>query len=209
MKKFLVKLELWKKSIPQKIDLGKGIFKAMTGNANFLSPDPSLAELDDAVNELAGASAEVESHGGGTLYTSVMNKKEDAFDEVMRRMGRYVDNTAKGNENIIRSAGMDVKKQREPAQLCAAAENLSATPGLLSGSIDLRWKRPKFAVGHNIYVSADIENNNAWKLIGQTTNTRFTVTGLEPLKVYWFKVEGIGSAGTGAASDPAMTHAAM
>ena len=209
MKKFVVKLELWRKSIPQKVEMGKGVLKAMTGVVNFPSPNPSLSELDSAIDALANASAEVEIHGGGTLHTAVMDKKEDAFDVVIRGMGRYVDNRALGDETIIRSAGMDVKKQREPAQLCVAPENLSAKPGQLSGTVDLRWKRPKFAVGHNIYMSADIENNNAWKLAGQTTNTRFTVKDLEPLKIYWFKVEGIGSAGTGAASDPAMAHAAM
>ena len=146
---------------------------------------------------------------GGTLYTTIMHEKEDAFDEVMRRMGRYVDNTAKGNETTIRSAGMDVKKQREPAQLCAAPENLSAKPRQLSGTADLRWKRPAYAIAHIIYMTVDIANASLWKLKGQTTNTRVTVKDLEPLKKYWFKVEGIGSAGTGAASDVAMTHAAM
>jgi hypothetical protein len=209
MKKFLVKLGLWKKSVPVKIEMGKAIVKSMTGNPDFPSPPFTMAALAAIVQALEDAFIARANHGGGTLFTSVIEEKENIYDEAMRSMWRYVNTASGGNEAVIRSAGMDVRKQRGKAQVPAAASSVSAEPGLLSGSIDLRWKRPAYALAHNIYMTDDIENPASWKLEGQTTNTRFTRTGLEPLKIYWLKVEAIGSAGVGAASDPAMTHAAM
>ena len=48
---------------------------------------------------------------GGTLYIAIMHEKEDAFDEVIRRMGHYVDNRALGDETIIRPAGTGTASQ--------------------------------------------------------------------------------------------------
>lgn len=209
MKKFLVKLELWKKSIPVKIETGKTVVKSMTGNPAFPSPPLTMAALATIVQALEDAFTARANHGGGTLFTSVIKEKENIFDDAMRNTGRYVNNASGGNESVIRSAGMDVRKSRGKAELPVAASSFSAKPGQFAGAVDLRWKRPAWAVAHIIYITDDINNPASWKLKGQTTNTRFTVTGLEPLKVYRFRIVAVGTAGTGAASDVAMAHAAM
>jgi hypothetical protein len=208
MKKFLVKVELWKKSVPVKIELGRTVHKSMTGNANFPSPIPPLAALAAAVQELETAYEARMSHGGGTLFTSVIHEKENVFDEMMRDLERYVNIESRNEESVIRSAGMDVRKPRGKAEVPGIASSFSAKPGQHPGSVDLRWKRPAWAITHLIFMTDDIDNSASWKLTGATTNTRFTVTGLEPLRKYWFRIEAVGSAGTGPPADVVMTYAA-
>ena len=209
MKKFLAKLELWKKNVPAKIELGRAVLKGMGGNANFPSPFPPLPVLAAAVDELEMAYEQRMSHGGGTLFTATIREKENAFDGIMRDLERYVNMESHSEEPVIRSAGMDVRKARSKPEVPPAASSFSAKPGQHGGTIDLRWKRPTQAISLLVFMTDEIENSASWKLVGQTTNVRFTVTGLVPLKKYWFKVVAVGTAGTGPASNATMTHAAM
>ncbi|HLG33869.1 MAG TPA: fibronectin type III domain-containing protein [Bacteroidia bacterium] len=208
MIKFVVKLGLSKKSIPQKIDLGKGIDLAMTGNPLFtMVTNPTIVEVKAATTALETAANDVSAAGGGTLLTSIMHEKEELFNVAVTGMGRNVDNIAKGDKTIVLSAGMEASKEREPAQVPLAAANLKAVPGLLPGTADLKWKRPKWALLFNVYSSPDPVTPTSWMLKGQTTKSRFTVTELEPLKNHWFRVEPVGTAGTGPLSDPATSAA--
>ena len=204
MKKFVVALGLFKKSIPQKIDFGKGTGLALAADPIFATvANPTIPELNAATKDLEIAANNVSAAGGGKLLTAIMHEKEEEFDVAMTGMGRNVDNIAKGDKTIILSAGMEADKEREPAQVPQAATHLSGTPGLLPGTVDLKWKRPKFALMFHVYYSPDPPDANSWKLKGQTTKSKFTVTGLESLKNFWFRVEAIGTKGTGPMSDPA------
>jgi hypothetical protein len=208
MKKFVVSLKLARKSIPQKIDFGKGVNTAMTAAPVFATvSNPTIAQLNTATLALETAAQDVAAAGGGTLLTSIMHDKEEEFDVAMTGMGRNVDNIAKGDKSIILLAGMEADKERTPAQVPEAPTALSAQMGLLPGTVDLKWKRPLFGLYFNIYMSADPPTIDSWRLVGQTTKTKFTVTGLESLKKYWFHVEAIGTKVTGPASDPATSAA--
>lgn len=209
MKKFVVKLGLSKKSIPQKIEFGNGVAAAMPLNPLFAPvTNPTILELKNATLALQTAAQNVDAAGGGTLLTSIMHQKEEEFDVAMTGMGRNVDNIAKGDKPIILSAGMEADKEREPAQVPAAPTALEAVAGLLPGTVDLKWKRPDFGLFFNIFMNSEPVTADSWKLVGQTTKTKFTVTGLDSLTKYWFKVDAFGTVGTGPASDPA-TSAAM
>jgi hypothetical protein len=204
MKKFVVKLNLQKKSIPQKIELGKGVVLAMTGNPLFGTvTNPTILLLNAATTALETALNGVTAAGGGTSLTAIMHQKEDAFDVSITGMGRNVDNIAKGDKVIILSAGMEADKEREPAQLPGTPTALEAKPGDMPGTVDLKWKRPQFGLFFNVYASTDPPNANSWVLKGQTTKSKATISGLNSMTSYWFKVEAIGTVGTGPQSDPA------
>src|SRR5918912_1221168 len=50
-----IKLNLQRLNIPEKLARSRQIVAAMTGNADFASPQPTLAQITDAINELAAA----------------------------------------------------------------------------------------------------------------------------------------------------------
>jgi len=209
MKKFVVKLELSKKSVPQKIDSGKSVVLAMTANPNFTTPVPPLVDITAATLALEKAANDVEAQGGGTLLTAIMHEKEDAFDTKMTALGNYVDGVATGSETIILSAGMETKKQNAPIGIPAEVTGLEAKGGPLTGEVSLRWKSVKGARTYVIYITEDINNTASFRIIGHSTRAKFPAQNLISGNQYWFKVEAIGSAGTGHASDPAMAHAAF
>lgn len=207
MTKFVVKLALANKNVPAKIQLGREVHISMTGNANFTTPNPPLPILKGVTDALELAYNNFQSAGGGTALSAIVREKEEEFDVVITNLGRYVDITANGSEPIIRSAGMDVKKERTPAQVPGAATDVSGNPGENSGTVELKWKRPEFGLVALIYKSEAPPAAEAWTLAGQTTKSRFTVTGLTSLKEYLFYVVIIGTAGTSPPSDTASSAA--
>ncbi|MBK5284474.1 MAG: hypothetical protein JJE25_03655 [Bacteroidia bacterium] len=209
MKKFVVKLELSKKSVLQKIDSGKSVVLAMTANPNFTTPVPPLVDITAVTLALEKASNDVEAQGGGTLLTAIMHEKENDFDTKMTALGNYVDGVAMGSETIILSAGMETKKQNAPIGIPAEVTGLEAKGGPLTGEISLRWKSVKGAKTYVIYTTEDINSTASFRIIGHSTRAKFSAENLTSGNLYWFKVEAIGSAGTGHASDPAMAHAAF
>src|SRR5438132_4349765 len=107
MKKFVVKLSLSWKSIPVKVKFGRDVVIAMTGNANFTTPSPTLAAITTVTDELETASAAAAA--GGVLQTALMHEKEAEWDLLMTALGAYVDNVAAYSESVILSAGMETK----------------------------------------------------------------------------------------------------
>ncbi len=203
--KFVVKLGLSRKSALVKVEFGKHVHGLMNGNANFTTPSPTLAALLTATTDLETAVDNAD--GGGTLLTSKMHDMEVVFDEVMTAMGNYVDSVAVGAETIIKSAGMETKRQRSPVGIPAKVAGLAATSGKKEGEIDLSYSKVFGKLIYLVYIKADGEADDLYKLIAKPSKTKVTIVGLTSGSKYWFRVEAVGSAGTGALSDPAMSRA--
>ena len=202
--KFVVKLGLTSKSYADKVDFGRAVVLAITGNSNFSVPGPpSLAELTTATDELQDA--HVAAEHGGTLLTEQLHTKADVFDELMTAMGKYVDNIARGNREIILSAGMEAKKERSPQPAPDRVTGLEASIGKLSGSIDLDWDKMLYARVYLLYMRAD--SDSEWTFLGNIFPSKHTVSGLISGTRYWFKVEAQGTAGKSEASDPSTSLA--
>src|SRR5258708_25791293 len=109
--KTLVKMGLSQMPIEKKIVNTRFMVTSMTGNANFGTPNPTLATITTNVNALEAAS--IAAKGGGKDETANMRAKEAVLDLSLKLLGYYVEGIASANpanaEAIILSAGMDVK----------------------------------------------------------------------------------------------------
>src|SRR5450755_1301235 len=65
----------------------------MTGNANFVTPTPTLASITTALNAFTVALAD--AGNGGTELTSIKNAKRAELVSHMRQLASYVTVTAK------------------------------------------------------------------------------------------------------------------
>jgi len=209
MKKFVVALGLGKLSTAEKIELGHTIVTAMTGNVNFILPNPKLIDVSAAILALETAVFNVDSQGGGTLLTSIMHAKERELEDLLTAEGNYVDSIAKGSETIILSAGMKTKKQSAPIGIPVQVQGMKASAGAQTGKILLKWSNVKGGRAYIVYMSEDVNAPASWRVIGYPTAASFTAASLVAGSEHWFKVEAIGSAGVGHASDPASAHAAF
>jgi hypothetical protein len=139
-----------------------------------------------------------------------MREKESEWDVIMTAMGNYVDSIARGSETIIRSAGMDVKKESAPLGTPAQVTGLNAGHGKSPGEVVLSYDRPAGTLVFLVFMKAEGETDDQYKLVASPSSKKVVIGGLTPAQWYWFKVQAVGSKNrVGALSDPATTQAAL
>lgn len=201
MKK-LVSLKLSKLSVPTKIENGRHYVSTMTGNPNFTTPTPTLANVTTAVNNLEIAYNN--ALGGGKVLTAIMHDKELIFDNLVTLLSHYVEATANGSESVILSAGMEIKGPGG-----RVARVFAVTKGKQPGELKLSTK---FYSSH-AYIwqmvsdplpdeTEAVDPEHTWEQIGVTAKASFKVEDLEIGEKYWFRVASVGKDGQNPWSDP-------
>src|SRR3990172_3419705 len=127
MKKVKVLLSFKALSVPKKIVFGRNVIEEMTGNANFVTPNPTIAVLTQTTDDLE--TAESAALGGGEEQTAIMHQKEKIWDDTFELEAKYVDGIANGDEAIILSSGFNHSKQPQPHGIPDAPENVKIKSG--------------------------------------------------------------------------------
>ncbi|MBI4932049.1 MAG: hypothetical protein HY841_14930 [Bacteroidetes bacterium] len=108
MKKAKVKRNFIKIPVSNKILFGRDRVVDMTGNANFLTPIPSLATVTTVTNNLE--TKHLASEGGGPAQTVARDAAEEVWNSTLRKLADYVDGIADGDTVKITSAGFHTTK---------------------------------------------------------------------------------------------------
>lgn len=112
--KWNVKLELGKMSVDQKVTKALTVVEKMTGNAHFPSPDPSLVDLYNRAQLLK--TKQTAAEGGDHTKVAEMHEVESQLEIMLNNEAAYVAKVANADfengESIIKSAGMEPKKER-------------------------------------------------------------------------------------------------
>jgi hypothetical protein len=197
-----VKLGLDKLSVAQLLELAKQVTKAMTGNASFPTPNPPLAQITTAANDLETARQDaLAARNEAKNKTIIQNQREDELKASLRQLVSYVENVSAGNPALITSAGMDVKAIVTSGGDVGAVESFTATTGDSDGEIDLAWNSVPGAQSYIIEQSMQAPPSAGWTQIKTTTKSNATITGLTSGTRYWFRVAAIGASGQGPWSD--------
>ena len=197
-----VKLGLKDYTVTQKFELARNIVTALTGNADFATPDPALADVTTAADTLETAyNASQVARQDSQEKTSIMYDKESDLDKTLTRLSLYVENTSEGDAAKIQSAGMDVKATAGASTPPDVPHALSATAGDMEGEIDLQWEPSSRAKSYVIQQSNDPPGT--WSQIGVVRKSKHSVLNLTSGDKYWFRVAAVGSAGQSSWSDPA------
>jgi hypothetical protein len=201
-----VKLELRKKTVPQKIEFGKTVYGKMDGNSYFVSPNPSLLTLKNVTVKLAKAYEESEH---GVLSTSNLNEAEAEWDIIMTAIGSYVGSVARRSEVIIKSAGMETMNAKSTPPMERVIE-LEGRYGRLTGEIDWTWKPIKVKrIVYLCYIKEESQPDSEYKLIAAPTKAKLTTDNLKIRVKYCLYVRAVFSTGVGTASDVAHSYAAF
>lgn len=203
-----VKLDLATLTIPEKVALARKILTEMTGNADFATPSPPLADLTAkaAVLETRFNTAQ-QSRNTAQADTGAQNGAEHDLDAAVTAEGGYVEHESGGDEGKIRSTGMDVRADAAPVGALPAPVNLSATTGDHDGEIDLHWDKVKGAKSYTVQQCADPITPTGWAHAAVVTPTKATIEHLTSGTKYWFRVAAVGAAGQSAWSDPSTKFA--
>lgn len=200
-----VALSLAALTLDQKAALLITIITKMTGNVNFPTPDPKFPALT-----AASLAAVTQRNTRDTLYadakqaTTDLKALEANFDKLLTALAAYVENIAQGSKAIIESAGMpasaDTGNRPDPQKL-PAPEGLAVTMGDAAGEVDPHWHRVKGAKAYEVHYGQHGPDTLDRQLT--VVGSKAVLTGLTPGTEAWVVVYAVGTAGRGAASQPA------
>lgn len=191
-----VKLNLRNLSITEKIAKGRQIVTAMTDNARFANPNPPLAEVTTALDDLEKAFALVQAaRSEVTTKTVGQDNVEAKLDQTLTQLAGYVESVAGKDDTVITSAGMETKASPSAPTVPTAPPGLSATTGEHEGEIYLTWKPVTNARSYIIEFSLDPATANSWTHSGVATAANKTLSSLTSGKRYWFRVAAVGAVG--------------
>src|SRR6185295_13538443 len=125
-----VRLNLRNLSITEKLSKGRHIVASMTNNTSFPTPNPALAEVTTALDELEKTVAAVQN-ARSEVATRVLTQDnaETKLTQLLTQLGGYVESVAGTDDTVITSAGMETKSSRTAPQAPTVPQGLSAMAG--------------------------------------------------------------------------------
>jgi hypothetical protein len=166
------------------------VIAAMTGNAFFPAPVPTLADVSLAVDALELAQ---QALPGGPDETEIRDLREQELDVMMSNLQVYVENIAQGDPEIVLSADMETRDAQSPIGILLAPETITAKQGAAEGSVKLRWKVVKKSSGYRIEGTTDPAQG--WPMVYQSEKASIQVYSLTPGTKYYFRVATLSHAG--------------
>lgn len=200
-----IKLGLSRLPLPEKIAKARQIITALTGNQEFRTPSPALADVTAAVDALEAAAATAQaSRQDAKTKTSDQNNKDDVVDRLLTQLAAYVESVAGDDQRMIQSAGMDTRTQAGAStEAPSKPHGLSATIGDRDGEIDLSWDTVAGAKSYVIEKSPDPPTPTGCAHAGVSTKSKMTIGDLTSGTRYWFRIAAVGTSGQSGWSDPA------
>ena len=190
-------------SIPAKIQRGRRITAALTGNPNFPSPNPTISALTATIDTLEADYNEAQAARLITrTKTQIQEDSVVSFNGMVSLVASYVDNVSGGDATKIESAGFAVRSTPAPIGELPAPTDVQAKSGEHPGHAAVKWKSLYGAKSYNIERATD-SAELTWQFMGSTTKSEAALNSMLSGKKYWFRVSAVGSAGTSAWSDPA------
>lgn len=167
---------------------GKQIELSMLNNPAFPSPEPSITTFSEAV----AAFIDQLGKAGSRDATAVAAKNSKRFElvQLCNSLVNSVTSTANGNREMLVSTGLPLRKVPQPVVL-RSPQNFMVTNGINPRELNLRIKANKAKSNIFEYTEDPPTETSVWTRFTCTTS-RFTVSGLQSGKRYWFRVASVG-----------------
>lgn len=171
--------------------LALAIATAMTGNTHFPEPTPSLAALNESIKAFSDGLALAKTRD--KVKVAVKNTLREELLLNLRRMASYCSMVADRDRAKLVSSGFPVTAESVAVKILAVPENFTVQAGTNSGEAIVSINRIANAKAFLLYYKP-VASNGEWIHV---TNSlpRFTLTGLEALAPYQFKMVVIGTRG--------------
>lgn len=167
------------------------ILKEMTENASlFPHPDPDLKTFETILKDFRKAIADATYRD--MLAIRLRNTKREELLDAMRFLSVYVQLVAKGDENIILAAGFIPSKPRGSSENIPLTADFRVIPTIGTGAIKLRVKAWRSARVYQFEYRK--KEQKTWTPV-ISTRSSCTLSGLELLEEYEFRVCYIGRSG--------------
>jgi len=174
------------------ISFAQNVASALTNNAHFPAPTPTIATFQADVAALSTAEAAVLSRTKGAVETR--NAKLAVVRTDLENLKTYVQSVAaqatpSDAEAMIESAGLTIRKvtlHNKPA--------LAAKQGSVTGTVTLAAKS---AAKRAAYVWQYSTDQKTWTNVPETLQSKTGISGLTAGTQYYFRVQPVISTGVG------------
>jgi len=169
------------------------ILNAMTGNAAYPSPVPTLATLAASGSAFTAA---VQANDGGTGAVARRDQARAGVVEVVRQLAPYVQHASEGDRVTLLTSGFPLQRLRGGggAQPIAAPTGVKIRRGQASGQVVVRCTRvPTARVYEWRYAPA--ATPTAWTLTDTAAAASRVIEGLVPATQYVVQVRAHGRVG--------------
>jgi hypothetical protein len=186
-------------AIDMLIELVRFVITKLTGNPNFTTPDPTIAELKDMADALEAKN--IAAQEGGRQARSERKDARKKMLDGLRSLALYVEKIADGNETIMVSSGLYLSKEPQPAQ----KDDFWVIRGPNSGDIlagCVRYPKARTYVWLRYTGANPPDDKRQWTLAGVSTQTRIGLTDLDSGSKEWLCYCAVTSAGMMAWSEP-------
>lgn len=188
------------------LGLASAIVTAMTGNANFTTPNPALAALTTLKTT---AQTKINTYNSALIAAQTAMTDRDAAVEALcaglTQEAAYVENISGGDALKIESAGMGVRAPSTPVGQMTQVLNLVLTAGDFEGTLDAGWDPNYGASGYELQTSADPVTGASWVTKMMATKSSATLGPLTTGNRVWVRARAIGAGNVpGPWSDPAV-----
>ena len=178
------------KSVPALLTYTDNILKRMTGNSSFANPNPTLAAISAANDDLRAAEAAALSRVKGAAVAR--DAKRKTLVTLLQQMRSYIQSVSDADEPngavIIESAGLAVRKKA-----ARRARVFAAKPGRTAGAAALVTAQAGKRASYEWDYSTD--GGKTWVLAPSTLQAKTTIAGLTPGATVQFRYRAVTKAG--------------
>jgi hypothetical protein len=203
----LIKIALYLQGllVPQKTVLSGTVITAMTGNAAFPDPSPTLVVMKEKKDALEAKYAEyIATKSSLATLRQELKQLEYDHDVALTNLSTYAQTACGNDPAVLASAGIPLAAAPSPIGTLPAPSDLRAQPGQ-SQTIVLVWSRLH---GAKTYIAQMAESaNGPWTQIYLGTRARTLAMNLTPGTLYWFRTAAVGAAGQSDWSHPVSSRA--
>ena len=177
----------------------QAIIAAMQDNRNFADAQPMLTAVNDALNAFTEALSQAKTRD--RVRVAFKNETRVKLAAALRTLANFCTFKADGERSVLASSGFPLSSEQRIAKPLSTAENFSVELGGNSGEVLLSLNRVTNAQAYIFqYAQAPVTKASAW-LHSSSSQSFITLTGLEPLMQYSFKVTVIGRRGQSTSTD--------
>jgi len=187
------------------IQFAKNVHTALKGNANVPAPNPTLPALQALIST---------AETGVNAYEAekdVLRTRKNTRDEAIKALcdglrieADTVQAVTGGAPDKIETTGFRVRARATPVGTPAQVTNLVLAAGPADGTLKAAWKPVRGVRSYELEASPDPIAPTSWIYKGTVTKSKATVNSFVSGAKVWVRVRGIGAAGPGPWSDPAV-----
>lgn len=179
-------------NIPTLIGFSRNVVNSMSGNADFATPNPALADVTSAIDQLDAT--QQAALDGGRQALIARNAAHAELLVFMRQLAAYVQSHCRNDLQVLVSSGFLSTRTPAPIGPLPVPQVPNLRQGPITGTLTARTGKVDGAYAYNWRVALASAPTVVLQT-EQTTATRNTFEALTPGEVYSVQVNALGAVG--------------